>query len=545
MAQEASTVQFVEDVPEISYTTPAGPLSDFWVDEVTGIDLVEEERFQLHKNPQFEWDQPSVVACDTKTRNHNDYVQRLVDGKYRINPSKYISCYRINNFEENLIEPPEKNPNDNYIMNVSMYWTDADLDVESLDAVDKKWILVKSAGNGYNKIGEPDTLTDISEKLALHGAFVVGSIGPDAISTEYSQEGPLVTILAPSGDKQSTVCEPGRQNCTSFGGTSAATPKVTYTLSAVRELLPAITRNQLRQLLIGTAIPSIHNFEIPQGNGYGVLNAYKMWRIALLVREKCGLQTVSPSSCYENEIFNLSNYAFPEASIDSNRIQRAFPGCGELTQEHDAVVSNSEKKSVFDQVRRIYFLNYDRKDLKRALSCIYESAGLGGNAFYFQQLDPGPRVVVDRSKIHSFKALRFVDKQNVFNEQVDLLMSRSDDSNYLQAVVDEAMRHPVWFMKSIFEKQGKVGNYSLNTFRSRSIMNYRVSKFSHSQLIEIFDFVEREHPSSFCSDRLMSSISFKIAELLGENYLNRLRLVVESPTSRGCGSLRELLSESN
>ncbi|RYZ67800.1 MAG: hypothetical protein EOP05_17250 [Proteobacteria bacterium] len=91
-------------------------------------------------------------------------------------------------------------------------------------------------------------------------AILTGVISSSGLVAPFSSEGADVTILSPSE---------------SF--TSQAQPLTAGSLVNVMAMLPGITPRELKQILVATAL---HSANTPKSNGVGVLNSYRMVKVA-------------------------------------------------------------------------------------------------------------------------------------------------------------------------------------------------------------------------------------------------------------------------
>lgn len=125
---------------------------------------------------------------------------------------------------------------------------------------EKQIVLSNTAGNHYPGPAHP--LTNINPDT-----IVTGAICDRALVCSFSAEGSDVTILS-----------------TTHAFTSQAQPIVAGSLINVMSMLPGITPKELKRLLKNSALPAINTESVSndfsESNGKGVLNAYKMARVA-------------------------------------------------------------------------------------------------------------------------------------------------------------------------------------------------------------------------------------------------------------------------
>jgi ankyrin repeat protein len=168
------------------------------------------------------------------------------------------------------------------LTNISMGMDSSAQSNDLLQALSLKTLIVQSAGNDYPKPVE----ANLQKLEELNKVIVVGSIAPNGFMSKFSQEGRGVTISAPSDSYIQSISKDAVSN---FGGTSGAAPLVTGALANVQALLPSNFRlnpEEAKKLLQNTAVHTLNALEIPQMNGAGMLNAYKLVRVAERLRDK-------------------------------------------------------------------------------------------------------------------------------------------------------------------------------------------------------------------------------------------------------------------
>jgi hypothetical protein len=157
---------------------------------------------------------------------------------------------------------------------ISMSLTVYSKDEVPLRQLAEQYTLVASAGNEF-----PAPVSTIKSTLPL---IRVGSMSGWGAVARYSSSGESVDILAPSGEGIVSFSETGH---VSFTGTSAAAPVVAGSLTNVLSLFSGLGREQLRHLLQHTAIPLIWSEQVPRKNGAGLVNAYKLAKVAFRLQE--------------------------------------------------------------------------------------------------------------------------------------------------------------------------------------------------------------------------------------------------------------------
>ncbi len=462
----------VRDVPEIHYMHGFRLLSDFWADEVTGIDLVESERKAI-KNQLT----PSeVYVCDSDEDNHMNLVRGIVDRALRIYPSKAV-CHQSSDgkshnpevFARSLLEAERHSS----ITNLSMSYGVNGIS-DQISHLNRS-ILIQASGNDWSKGSPLLKLTTNNFINTLDDPqILVGAMGPDGIATQYSQEGKKVSILAPVGNYEYTTCS--TKPCTSLSGTSFAAPQVTYMFKVVRELLPEISKKSLLKIMNLSATPTYHSvFEQPQMNGVGLLNGYKMWRMSLKIKDKCKSST-NTSECIQAQLKAHDISKFEKKYDHSTLFNQNFPSCG--ASEFQGL-SCEEKKSKFNNLRKNFLLDTKNDTLRRSLQCAYSDLGYKHNGILYGNLSPEADNNIMRFNSQSPKALRFKNSSQQesytatmshsirHNKAVltqlslmglkglQLLLKHGDRSNLVIGVQDESEVHLGEYLKDSIENESK------------------------------------------------------------------------------------------
>ena len=176
-------------------------------------------------------------------------------------------------------------------------------------------IFVMGSGNDYDPLQVEYSRSLLSYLKEEKKAIIVGSGSTFGGVSQFSQE--QVSILAPS-DYYLTSTLRGERN--SFGGTSGATPLVSGTLIGFI-LLSGYYLNveEAITLLQKTAIPVLPSLSPFKENGSGLLNSYKIIRIAKRLKEECS----SDKDCFSEKIMNDEIYHF-ECEPEDNSRENAF-----------------------------------------------------------------------------------------------------------------------------------------------------------------------------------------------------------------------------
>ena len=248
---------------------------------------------------------------------------------------------------------------------------------------------VQAAGNAA---GIGVNMDEYEAQCAENVMVTVGSMSYSGLVSSFSQEAEGVDVLAP-GEFVLTSSKRGRdQLAPGHTGTSFAAPMVTGALAAFVQLSGyKLNTQEAKALLRKTAVPSLSSaFEPPpKKNGAGVLNAYKIARVAQKLKKLCepaqNFQETKAKStqtefnfCVKNKLQDKSTYQFDFKPPDAGRI---FSSCGQAGGASTASeASCDDKKQIFKQLRQQAFLNPHKAEAWKSLSCIYKTLGFTENA---------------------------------------------------------------------------------------------------------------------------------------------------------------------
>lgn len=382
-----------------------GTLSDFWAQELTGADLVREE---LKNTPALPENYNLVAVFDDfnkgndeamlTTDNHGVLVGNLISSEERQAVLPALHPTQINNFEYmslsasvDTIHLLKNNPPS--FINLSLGFhqdpgllhqdrkSETFLIQNEIFSHLSHSIIIDAAGNQFTKT-IPEETTKPPNKI------VVGSFSPSGLVSGFSQSGPKVSILAPSDVYLTSLNNEGEYD--KFSGTSGAAPLVTGALAAFEWLSGHHpSPEEAKYLLEKTAIPTLESvFENPPRNGAGVLNAYKLARIAKRLRKRCQTN----AACFKKEIQKEDLYQFQRNNNLSRQIRMVFPECAKkdksspLPRSGVKSFSCNHKKTVLNALRREFLLFPQETGLLNHLACIYKSHGLASNAQMFETL---------------------------------------------------------------------------------------------------------------------------------------------------------------
>ena len=375
-----------------------GFLSDYWAQELIGSDLMREELKKTAPPEREDW----IAIFDSKRENHNIAVKNLISGEgphavlpelekrkvpflETLNPKQLqstVSLYETSYPGDYLFGFKKRPP---HYINNSLLWLNSE-DIydgfKKLSSSVSQSIIVTASGNDFPK----ELVEDIKNKASKDfDMIVVGSFSPLGFVSEFSQSSREVFILAPSDD---WITSAGKKwDKEQFGGTSGATPLVTGSLAGFEWLSGYHpTAKEAKVLLEKTALPTPHSFEKPRINGAGLLNAYKLGKVAQKLKEKCRSKLIQKKrNCFKKEILKEENYRFAKDKSLGKDLRRVFPSCSGGEPSEPSVSSCKEKKELFNRLRKELLLNPTREYYKN-LSCLYKTADFLGNTMALNSL---------------------------------------------------------------------------------------------------------------------------------------------------------------
>lgn len=220
--------------------------------------------------------------------------------------------------------------------------------------VDSGKLFVQASGNDYpvKAWGGP----------APHfGHIVVGSVGPNGLSTPFSQE--PAKIYAPSDGAQLS----GPKE--TFGGTSGAAPLVSGSLSNALASLPGLTNEEAESLLRQTSLPS---FGMPNA---GIVNAYKLAVVADCLSSEWPKSRVALSKILDS----TSTRCFDQKQLAQSKLESAnrllFEGSGSCEDRRDGL-----------RALRASFLLEPTAQKARQVARLYKDLGFRGDSRWYETL---------------------------------------------------------------------------------------------------------------------------------------------------------------
>jgi hypothetical protein len=247
------------------------------------------------------------------------------------------------------------------IVNLSMGF-DARAEKELLQ-LGESTIVVAAAGNesffSPSYITKPDNLINVA------------SLAPDGTLSSFTTERTATHVVIGAPSDMSVLSRKDRWNPRSldrFGGTSGAAPLVTGSLSNVQSLLPDLTRAEAKALLQNVAIQTAGYLGDSGMNGAGVVNAYKMIRVAANLQKewpKNRAQILDPNSDAYDFKYEVKSQLKAIAKLEQRPTD-----CRAL-------------RDAFRLRREIFFLDPENLENRNKLSAYYASRGFHSQAHYY------------------------------------------------------------------------------------------------------------------------------------------------------------------
>ena len=221
-------------------------------------------------------------------------------------------------------------------------------------------VVVAAAGNFYPE-GSKDN-------VAGSDVIIVGSSEPYGAVSWYSDESSDVTILAPSGSSGIAVKKNNTYEL--YSGTSGATPLVSGSINNVIQVLGPLSQKDAKTLLQKTATKTVVTEVEPKKNGAGVLNSYKMYRVALRLKEK-GWPQNKMALLQDPSIFDFADEAEAQLKLAKKLIEKG---------------SCEDMKKAFASARKSFLLNQTHESAK-LISDFYKSLNYFQDASFYDNLD--------------------------------------------------------------------------------------------------------------------------------------------------------------
>jgi len=292
-------------------------------------------------------------------KKHGTSVAHLIahEGPVGIDSLLQISLLAVGSMEivgstDEMLKSVHSTP---AVVNISLALGAGPVTKECLRKLGDAAIVVVAAGNDFPQ--------PINENTATAG-ILVGSLAPDGLVSDFSQEDARVDISAPSDKLIPSFDHEGK--ITVFGGTSGAAPLVTGAVANVISLLPGITLPEMKLLVRNSAFSTTGTEFGNRRNGAGSLNFYKMIRVA----EK--LRNGWPGN--RNELNSDKAFQFNSEALSY------YAQALKLNPDASCEV----RKSRLALLRKAAFLVPENQAFRNELAEMYENAGYSAQARFYR-----------------------------------------------------------------------------------------------------------------------------------------------------------------
>lgn len=486
--KQIEDINFLETISSQKIETHSdfNDLSKYWAQEYAGSDLTREEIITSYNASKL----MNVVIWDSNHENHDLKVSNLISSP--LAPSSPLINYPrlqviqtedqetiIKNLKTTNLyckENPEECPA--YINN-SEHWNIYGIDKlnprlsDELEQFSKHSTLVTISGNYH---GPMELLKEnAAQKNQIVTVGSVNEFGNASIFNNYSEN---ITISAPSDDKLYSF---DNKSEVVFGGTSGAAPQVTsalliFSLYTGVKLPPASSIKLLQK----SSLP-FPNYPSNTNIGKGILNTYKIFKIAKKLnelcssevesnfRERCILEKLEETNVYSFEI-NKENFIKKYAEIERTLHESSVTKIDPLTKL---------KLILFlKDFRRMALLDNKSPEIWNAISKIYSFLGLQKNSVFYASLSKrvllADEAIIEKNKTslktEDFFKIILLNSIN-FNKQV-FNSSLNLKNNTQVSLILDALKKP--FMKGssdLIIKLVEQGDNELNSYLDGYILN--------------------------------------------------------------------------
>ena len=353
------------------------PWHTFWAQHYVGADLLRKELEQLSiSKAQL----TGIIGIwDTPKRLHGEKVSGLVAGPKPSAIIPYDGHLSYLKFENQTKEDHlkdyqtffnhcHKKRNCPVYVNSSLRWP-------SYPSMTSLISLMSSRGTTFiTSAGNTQSLTPSTKRNAalVERAILVSSLAPDGSPSLFTSYGDAITISVPSDNAIISYDFAG--NLLLFGGTSGAAPLVTGTLGAFTLLSGyPLNTQEAKHLLTKTAIKLP---KLPTGHllGAGMLNAYKIGRVAQRLKEECDqpLSQDQRNECLSDLIRSSNVYHFEQESKELlAKVENVFPQCFSRQDDPHTEATSCQKTEAFNRLRSAALLQTNNPSIWESLACVH------------------------------------------------------------------------------------------------------------------------------------------------------------------------------
>ena len=367
----------------------------FWAQHYVGADLLREEIERAKVNTDTLDD--LIGIWDSPREKHGEYISNIIAGPHPsavipadgpLKYSNFVSIfYQMKNHTRYYGKECPKKTCPAYINN-AMDWDENPSIYNVLTGFKFSNFMYSlsdqmSAQDSTLIIASGNDASPVPKKIyqsALDGnTILVSSLNPEGFPSRFTSYADSITIATPS-DNSLRSYDFAKNKKSSFGGTSGASALVTGTLGGFSLLSGhRLTTGQIKQILHKSAIPLPY---LPRSNmiGAGMLNSYKIGRVATRIKERCsGDDRCASSLLGTEELYNFSN----ESLELFKQAIKSFPECNPFQKETDNPDHNTcQKNHNFNNLRRAALLATDNSSIWKALACIKKKYFKNGSDFY-------------------------------------------------------------------------------------------------------------------------------------------------------------------
>ncbi len=359
----------------------SGTLSPFWAQEYIGADLAKEHlantigTTRLARvavvDKRFDSDYltgklallpgSSTPASTATGELHGNLVTNLINGLAPVgvsSRSEIVGLVTADITSDYMQVATLVNETQPQIVNFSKSFFEAATVPPALLKMAAQSILVISSGNSY-----PDEPLENVKRAAP--AVLVGSLNADGQISKDSNEGPELTILAPS-DRLIQSTSVGKK-FESFGGTSGAAPLVSGTLADVVSILGDIELSEAKILVQRTAMPTLNARQALLKNGSGMLNQLKSILVAGRLKA-LGWPTHRKALLASPAVWDFASIA--TAQLTEGKELLRSPSC-------------QERKQGLKLIRSSFLLASSDEEARQLLEDTYRGMGLTTNAKFY------------------------------------------------------------------------------------------------------------------------------------------------------------------
>ena len=380
-AQETSSA-FEEQQCQFPHKVGGENPGVFWAQELVGADLLREE---LKEQGGFTFEDVAgmIGIWDASVRTHGEFVSNLIAGPHASavipldEPLSYDDLGEVINGQINYVKKYgqfyrecHRTGNCPTYINNSMHWPAPTIANTASMMSSRGSTLITIAGNRERPVYSEKNTTAENQRT-----IVVASLDLLGFPSGFTSYNDGVTISAPADNHIRSYNFAGEPK--TFGGTSGSTPLVTGALGGFSLLSHySLATHEARHLLMKTAIPIP---SLPESHlvGAGMLNAYKMGRVALRLKEQCKQYPPGFRSRYEcmaDALRTEQVYRFEKESILlTNEAVEAFPECSSVEENvHNAPPHAHQCKRMesFHNLRKAAFLDSQNKKAWEVLACV-------------------------------------------------------------------------------------------------------------------------------------------------------------------------------